>query len=101
MRSAPHSAPKSMRVKSRVNCFTRASKFPFRREKLRCGIPNGFLASMPRRSSSERRWLRTLADYDWEKFIHEHVDVPQDELRLDVVSRLGYRLKDAGASRGT
>ncbi len=39
--------------------------------------------------------LQELADYDWDKFIHDRVDVPQEALPLDVVGRCGYRLQYA------
>ncbi len=41
------------------------------------------------------RTLQGLADYDWEKFIHERVDVTQEALPLTVVERCGYRLQYA------
>jgi predicted metalloprotease with PDZ domain len=39
--------------------------------------------------------LKELADFDWEKFIHERVDLPQEKLPLSVVERCGYRLQYA------
>ena len=39
--------------------------------------------------------LKELADYDWESFLHERVDVPQTALPLTVVERCGYRLQYA------
>ncbi len=39
--------------------------------------------------------LQELANYDWGKFIHDRVDVPQEALPLDVVGRCGYRLQYA------
>jgi len=39
--------------------------------------------------------LKELAEYDWEGFIHERVDVPQSALPLSVVERCGYRLQYA------
>ena len=41
------------------------------------------------------RTLKELADYDWESFLHERVDVPQAELPLTVIERCGYRLQYA------
>ena len=37
--------------------------------------------------------LNELASYDWDKFFHDWVKVPQDALPLSVVGRLGYRLQ--------
>jgi predicted metalloprotease with PDZ domain len=37
--------------------------------------------------------LKEVADYDWEKFIHERVDVPQTALPLGVIEDCGYRLE--------
>lgn len=37
--------------------------------------------------------LRELADFDWEKFIHDRVDVPQEALPLTSIERCGYRLQ--------
>src|SRR5258708_8796900 len=39
--------------------------------------------------------LKELADYDWESFLRERVDVPQTALPLTVVERCGYRLQYA------
>ena len=39
------------------------------------------------------RTLKECAEYDWETFLHERVDVPQESLPLSVVERLGYRLQ--------
>ncbi|MBI4328051.1 MAG: M61 family metallopeptidase [Chloroflexi bacterium] len=39
--------------------------------------------------------LQELAHYDWDKFIHDRVDVPQEALPLEVVGRCGYRLQYA------
>lgn len=39
--------------------------------------------------------LNEVAKYDWEKFIHDRVDVPQTALPLSVVERCGYRLQYA------
>jgi predicted metalloprotease with PDZ domain len=39
------------------------------------------------------RLLDELAKHDWSKFIRERVDLPQEELSVEVVGRLGYRLQ--------
>ncbi len=44
--------------------------------------------------------LRELADFDWETFLTRRVMQPQDALRLDVVSRCGYRVKYTAAPAG-
>jgi predicted metalloprotease with PDZ domain len=41
------------------------------------------------------RTLNEVAAYDWEKFVHERVDVPQETMLLSVVERCGYRLQYA------
>jgi predicted metalloprotease with PDZ domain len=47
------------------------------------------------------RDLAATAEYDWEGFLRRRVEAPQEALPLDVVGRLGYRLrysdKPAGA----
>jgi predicted metalloprotease with PDZ domain len=37
--------------------------------------------------------LHELADFDWERFVAKRVAQPQEALCLDVVGRLGYRVK--------
>src|SRR5262249_31608858 len=39
------------------------------------------------------RDLNATAAYDWEAFLRQRVEAPQESLPLDVVGRLGYRLK--------
>ncbi len=39
--------------------------------------------------------LQKVAKYDWENFLHERVDVPQETLPLSVIERCGYRLQYA------
>ena len=39
------------------------------------------------------RDLNATAEYDWEAFLRRRVEAPQESLPLDVVGRLGYRLK--------
>jgi predicted metalloprotease with PDZ domain len=39
------------------------------------------------------RDLKATANYDWDGFIQRWVMVPQESLSLDVIGRLGYRLK--------
>jgi predicted metalloprotease with PDZ domain len=39
------------------------------------------------------RDLRATAEYDWEGFLRRRVTAPQESLPLDVIGRLGYRLK--------
>ena len=41
------------------------------------------------------RDLKATADYDWEAFLRRRVAAPQESLPLEVVERLGYRLKYA------
>ena len=41
------------------------------------------------------RDLKATADFDWEGFLRRRVTAPQESLPLDVVGRLGYRLKYA------
>ncbi|QJW99631.1 M61 family metallopeptidase [Frigoriglobus tundricola] len=41
------------------------------------------------------RDLKATADYDWEAFLRRRVTAPQEALPLEVVGRLGYRLKYA------
>ena len=44
--------------------------------------------------------LRDLADFDWEPFLKRRVAETQDALPLDVVGRLGYRLRYASEPSG-
>lgn len=37
--------------------------------------------------------LKQVAEYDWEQFLNRRVTVPLETLPLDVVERLGYRMK--------
>jgi predicted metalloprotease with PDZ domain len=39
------------------------------------------------------RDLQATADYDWDSFLRRRVTAPQETLPLDVVGRLGYRLR--------
>jgi predicted metalloprotease with PDZ domain len=39
------------------------------------------------------RDLNATASYDWEAFLRRRVEAPQESLPLDVIGRLGYRLK--------
>lgn len=39
------------------------------------------------------RDLKAVADYDWDSFLQRRVTVPQETLPLDVIERLGYRLR--------
>src|SRR5262249_1474171 len=39
------------------------------------------------------RDLNATAEYDWEVFLRRRLEAPQASLPLDVVGRLGYRLK--------
>lgn len=39
------------------------------------------------------RDLKATAEYDWDGFLRRRVTAPQESLPLDVVGRLGYRLK--------
>lgn len=41
------------------------------------------------------RTLREVAEHDWDGFIRERVDVPQEALPLSVIERVGYRLQYA------
>ncbi len=41
------------------------------------------------------RDLKATADYDWDDFLKRRVSAPQESLPLEVVGRLGYRLKYA------
>jgi predicted metalloprotease with PDZ domain len=45
------------------------------------------------------RELKATVDYDWETFLQRWVAAPQETLPLDVVGRLGYRLKYADKPR--
>jgi predicted metalloprotease with PDZ domain len=44
--------------------------------------------------------LHELADFDWERFLQRRVAETQDTLPLDVVGRLGYRLRYASLPPG-
>lgn len=37
--------------------------------------------------------LKATADFDWEAFLRRRVELPMEELPLDVLEQLGYRLK--------
>jgi predicted metalloprotease with PDZ domain len=59
-----------------------------------------FFAAVPKQKSVSGfefndvvRHLKDTADYDWEKFLQRWVSTSQETLPLDVVGRLGYRLK--------
>ncbi len=39
------------------------------------------------------RDLKATADYDWDAFLQRRVTMPQESLPLDLVERLGYRLR--------
>jgi predicted metalloprotease with PDZ domain len=41
------------------------------------------------------RDLKATAEYDWDGFLQRHVTAPQESLPLDVLGRLGYRLRYA------
>jgi len=47
------------------------------------------------------RDLNATAAYDWEAFLRQRVEAPQESLPLDVVGRLGYRLKYADKPAGS
>ena len=44
--------------------------------------------------------LKATAEYDWEAFLRRRVEAPQEALPLDVLGRLGYRLKYADKPPG-
>jgi predicted metalloprotease with PDZ domain len=46
------------------------------------------------------RALNATAAYDWEAFLRRRVEAPQESLPLDVVGRLGYRLKYSAKPAG-
>lgn len=46
------------------------------------------------------RDLKATAEYDWETFLQRRVAAPQEALPLEVVGRLGYRLKYADKPPG-
>jgi predicted metalloprotease with PDZ domain len=46
------------------------------------------------------RELNATAAYDWEVFLRQRVEAPQQSLPLDVVGRLGYRLQYSGKPAG-
>jgi predicted metalloprotease with PDZ domain len=46
------------------------------------------------------RALNATAEHGWEAFLRRRVEAPQESLPLDVVGRLGYRLKYSGKPAG-
>jgi len=47
------------------------------------------------------RDLNATAKYDWEAFLRRRVEAPQDSLPLEVLGRLGYRLKYSDKPAGS
>jgi predicted metalloprotease with PDZ domain len=47
------------------------------------------------------RDLSATAEYDWQAFLRRRVEAPQEAIPLDVIGRLGYRLKYSDKPAGS